>query len=702
MNRHMSKRNITPLSRCLLYIHRALARGEASQFIVFLIILLIIWGAFILGCVVFHVPASDLNESQYEADNLISGTFYHLFTNGGQNLMSHKIGWLITVLSIVLVAAITSLLTNYFSKVAQSYLDGETHYVVANHVAIFGYHKMLNGLLRDILSNGKDCRFILIQTNRVDEARKELSQVMTRKQMGRLIIQNGDMTSPIGNNMHVKDADEIFIIGEEREIEASLAHDDAVLQCLRNIVSDLPVPNSGEKRILCHVMFEQHSTFAVFQRTDLNNEVFEKLAFLPFNYYETWARKVFVNDSLTPSVSHDSPYLPLEGEVGIGEDSKDHVHVIIVGMSHMGISMGTMAAHLAHYPNFIKCSNLKTRITFIDQNARNEMYRLQGRLEAMFQVSPWRYYKVPDDDYGYSGASIDDIPWHNPLGDTNSVSPYKSKIEYLGKDFVDIEWEFIQGEVENPSIQSYIEQSAKDENVRLTVAVCLLDPNLAVAVSVNFPPVVYDKAVQVLVYQPGGNAIINALSSGAVSGFSPYSRVHAFGMTSDCYNLELIRKLVYVASYQKREDKQLPLRDMVDRDAYRKLEKTTSSKAAAANLWSTIYNASHMWTKLRSVSSTDGSIPESSIDVLSQTEHNRWTAEQLLTQFRPLLEEEQQAVLNGTKSKDELKRTRFAHLDICSMARLFELEEKDKLIVKYDQQKVERIPIIYKQLQESI
>ena len=89
----------------------------------------------------------------------------------------------------------------------------------------------------------------------------------------------------------------------------------------------------------------------------------------------------------------------------------------------------------------------------------------------MFQVSSWRFIQPDDDEYGFSKTSIDSAPWLNPLLDGDSVSPYKTKDKHLGQDFIDVEWEFIQGDVENPAVQNYIEHVAKDKNVRLTVAV---------------------------------------------------------------------------------------------------------------------------------------------------------------------------------------------------------------------------------------
>lgn len=42
-------------------------------------------------------------------------------------------------------------------------------------------------------------------------------------------------------------------------------------------------------------------------------------------------------------------------------------------MSRMGVAIGVEAAHLLHFPNFCRDKNIKSVITFIDENADREM-----------------------------------------------------------------------------------------------------------------------------------------------------------------------------------------------------------------------------------------------------------------------------------------------------------------------------------------
>jgi hypothetical protein len=678
-------------SRILLEMHRSLSKGGLFPFVIYIIVALLICGIFVLSSL--SIPLCGLGTaSDFSPTHRFSAAYYHLFTSGGQNMLGTKFGWLVTTVGLILVAIMTSLFTNLLDKIAKRYLEGETHYVFKDHIVIFGYHEMLPGLVKQLMESEYSHRYFLVQTSRVERARAELSSILTPKQMRRVIIQKGEITSLIDIDwMHVNNAFEIFILGEEMKLGADSSHDVHVLQCLRNIVTCLDKPSSEEKKKLCHVMFEHHSTFSVFQHIDLNDAAFEKLALFPFNYYEMWARKVFVNTSLVPDITKNSSYLPLEGTTGIGPDSQEHVHLVVVGMSRMGIAMRLQAAHLGQFPNFISKPACKTRITFIDHNARREMYHLQGRMEAMFMTSNWRYAEPENADYGYYTKSIDSIRWNHPLDDVTSLSPYKSENRHLGKDFIDLEWEFIQGDVENPVIQAYIRSAAMNPDTRLTVAICVPDSNQSIAIALNLPSSVYKSAVQVLVYQKTGDAIASALSQGVVSGYSPYNKLKAFGMSDKCYDLNLVKTLLDLAGGLKKQDcvtfQETPLAD-----AHYQLLTPSESKSAAANMWSNIYNACHVWTKLRSVGSKDGYIPGELVPLLGKTEHIRWNAEQLLTQFRPLTEKEQNEVLEGRLNKDDLKREKLAHLDICSRERL---EIVDSDAVPFDEELVNSIRTIY-------
>ena len=118
--------------------------------------------------------------------------------------------------------------------------------------------------------------------------------------------------------------------------------------------------------------------------------------FIPFNRYESWARRVMVDNRALALVDDNGnkesslqiTYTPLDGRDGIKPNDNQRVHLIVVGMSRMGVAMGTQAVFQAHYPNYVRDNSLKSRITFIDANAEQEMARradLECRAAAIRQ-----------------------------------------------------------------------------------------------------------------------------------------------------------------------------------------------------------------------------------------------------------------------------------------------------------------------------
>ena len=156
--------------------------------------------------------------------------------------------------------------------------------------------------------------------------------------------------------MYYNYAERIYILGEDGQ---EALHDAKNMKCVsylnKHITKELP----------CYVLFEHQTSSAAFQASNQRaSEENDKLIFIPFNFHETWAQKVLTGE-------YDGQYLPLDG-AGIKYESDETAHVIIVGMSRMGVAMGVEAAHVAHYPNFIRNNNLRTRITFIDSNMEVE------------------------------------------------------------------------------------------------------------------------------------------------------------------------------------------------------------------------------------------------------------------------------------------------------------------------------------------
>ena len=74
-------------------------------------------------------------------------------------------------------------------------------------------------------------------------------------------------------------------------------------------------------------------------------------------------------------------------------------------------------------------------------------------------------------------------------------------------------------------------------------------------------------------------------------------------------------------------------------------------------------------------------------EILVKVEHNRWNIEKLIMSYRHLEKEEQDKAKEDKEEKNRLKGE-MAHLDICSNARLREI---DKGVISSDEDIVENL-----------
>lgn len=526
--------------------------------------------------------------------SMLWSTIFHLMDPGNQDMATGK-GRLWTAIiaisgMILLNGLLVSSLIGYFDKRKDLWMKGGTRYgdflYYHPHYVVIGGNDMAAGIVKQLLkdkgettsSNNKTTiteiireffyrkkPFILIQTSQdVEKFRRELFSTLTEEEKKRIIIYYGSRISPEDiEELKLESAKEVYILGEEtRTDDIESYHDTINMECMELILDVLKKTKRGEKlttllteteslkkeieeekegtkkktlketlennknkieilKLECRIMFEYQTTFSVFQFYDIKNTTSSYINFKPFNYYEMWAQKVLINKEINEQKIKENAsnggYLPLEGADGIKKGSDDYVHLFIVGMSRMGIAMAVEAAHLAHYPNYVT-KNIRTKITFIDKNAAEEKEFFMGRLKSLFDLSHWRYGKV-------DGRSK--LVWeekHEPAG-----------YEYLGGDFLDIEWEFVNGGIEVPAVQDYIQYSATPQ-AKITIAICLPESSRAHAAAMYLSRGIYESTavLQILVYNRYGNAIIDAIiKSGNIH---PYcGKFKSFGHAAGCF-----------------------------------------------------------------------------------------------------------------------------------------------------------------------
>lgn len=778
-----------------VYIDRKVAKMRFSIWIMILVILILPLVMTFLGWLFSKIPGhADVLGSW--AENHFWG-YYSSYVNPN---MAHETGSflgksyevIVSVFGIVFVNCIlVSLIVSWIEGRGRRWQEGDLHYDklpcymkgLKNYAIIIGGNEIVPNLAKQLLEGFKDYKsavlneekkydYVLIMTNRkVPSLRKKLKSLLGEMEE-QVVIYHGERDSKEDlTRLQVAKSEAIYVIGEQLDIDQSGSHHDVKnMECVRIMAGILKEEkdknkqsdNTIEKK-LCRVMYEYQSSFTAFQFTDVTPEISDCLDFRPFNYYETWAQNVLVCPHLDLK-DKQVPYLPLEGNQPITADCDDHVHLIIVGMSRMGIALGIEAAHLAHYPNFVKTGKpeYRTRITFIDSIAKKEMQYLQGHFKELFAVSRWRYQEVGGDyiyynESGHLSCDVknNDKTWKDPMKDKESHSPYKAEDDYdLGEPLVDVDWEFIQGDLEDPKVQCYIRDAAKQENVRLTIALCLSRDNASFAGSLYLPDEVYDPAsnvVQVLAYQPYGDAMCNsfknrveitgATGSGCHVNFNQFEKLKAFGMIDRCYNLQNQNRMEYVADQLWRQYDETDQGRIGGRNELRKKMNNgnvlKAGKSLAAKQWSNTYAAMHLWTKLRSVewSEEKDELDNPSLKLLAELEHIRWNTEQLLLGFAPLRPQEQAEMMKKQAEankctvptdelmqsasmlkldkaqfpklsawldawrpfdeKKEILKANMSHLDICSFN---VLNKVDKEALRYDEDLSKILTTIYKKI----
>ena len=694
----------------------------------------------------------------HDSPSLFWTVLYHFIDPGNQHMaMSSRgrfITFVISVLGcIIMTGLLITMLISMFERRRERWAKGELRYsvTVKNHVVIIGGEDFITTLVKQIFYY-KNPPYILVQTKQnVEKLRTELTSFLPKEYEERTIIYQGDRTSKDDiADLHLEKASEVYILGESEDVSAEeYYHDSLNMKCLNLIASYISVVSHG-KKLKCNVMFEHQSTYAMFKFSDVNQEIRDNIIFTPFNIYEMWAQKVLVkNESIEPtyqilkSPREDFFVYNLSGRIlhwlrqrmtrevrfnnirdrritykpidncGISYSDDKRVHMIIIGMTPMGVAMAFETAQIAHYPNFLRDSKWRTTITFIDSEAFREMNFLKGRYPFLFELS--RIREIDSKQYDKSKLyDLDHDGWIDQVKDNEDYS-------YVKESFLDIQWEFIQGNIESPEIREYLEKAVTDNSAYTTVAVCRQLPYQSIATGIYLPPIVLERALQILIYQHKLPEIVYDLagmnSNGVLIEQNKFNKIRPFGMTDLAYDERLMDETApkFVNAFY--DDPQFNAE-------FSATEKSWNSLSIDLK-WSNIYFANSIPCKLRSIGlnpDTNPSVMEQEILKeekelhLSKVEHNRWNMEKLLLNYRALKTNEwkefdiyrekiknDQQLSNeeldslGNLKKKYKKKEFLAHLDLCSYE---ELRNIDVLAVNYDTDLVRAIPTILRRTAE--
>lgn len=541
-------------------------------------------------------------------------------------------------------------------------------------------------------------KYILLQTKRrAEDVRRMLESHLNDDEIDRIIIYTAsrDSMSEL-SKLHLEYASEIYILGEQTIIGETETHHDAMnMRCLNlvakillNYKQSLPANKTYEPKV-CRVMFEYQTTHSVFQFSDISQTVHETLDFIPFNRYESWARKVLV-DHCTMDHEQHIKYTPLDGYEGIHADSDKYVHLVIVGMSKMGVALGIQALFQAHYPNYVHQPNLRTRVTFIDSNADKEMAFFKGRYATLFELIRSRYLDT---------TKSTDTGWIDPMEHTSCKWKHLSA---TGNNFLDVEVEFVKGEIESEGVRQYLQEiTSPSIPSKLSIAICLTHTHQAIAASLYMPIQVYtcSQLQQILVYQREAADAIYNISEESMYNSVRYAKLRPFGMLYANYmdDMTLFWKAVLtnaIYGFDSLPNKLINRSDpnvQLILKAWHKLPecKKISNKLFADSMYQKIrcmlnLSKEHAIGGYHNTLFKDPQLLQQIATAIEQNthlaecEHNRWNVEQLLMGFAPILQEDDRDLQILVSSKQDPKSlikqlkmsTVKVHPNICDYAHL--------------------------------
>lgn len=559
---------------------------------------------------------------------------------------------------------------NLLGNRQEAYRNGSVRYWFDDHLLFLGGGEMVVPMLKKICADAElRERHIVVLTERdAAEVRLELiGQLSDAERTMKITILRGRRD----------DADELRSVGCERAACLYIVGDDPADEDYDSVNmacwNEARRQCDGRNRVPCYLLLERASSEYIFRHNDQPLPTCFDTTVM--NRLEAVAQRVLVHNS------DADDRCPALDRGGIAPDSDRTVHLVLYGMTAFSYAMATTAAHLCHFPNFVSVGgsegkrvygerlDRRTRITFIAPNIAEEMNYMTAHLSSLFAMSK---------------VTVDGV----------TTTP--------DEDFLDIEWEFVDGNIADPAIRQKLEQYYRDNEegrTYLTLALCQREARHNIASALYLPEcfhrivekdgeVDFEKTIPIFAYQPDSEEQLRM----AHDEVPLYRNIFPVGSVRESYDPAIRRRISegkrinYI--YQHHDD-------------YRSMPLTEESfdkvwPKSYAEQKSNIYCANQIGVKLRSIGG-DGELlrrDEALCNLMAVVEHNRWNMEKLLMGFGPVDKAEREALKQlerdgNTKAVQEKKtalkqlRKQFKHNCIAPYSQLLAGDQSyDTVIIK--------------------
>lgn len=623
----------------------------------------------------------------------------------------HVHGWMLFASSLTFLfgafifnGAIIAMITNAIDRRVDDHKEGHIHYLKSGHYIIMGYDDMVPSFITYVFGQDKDAYVLILTAKDTDAIRETLLKSFPEKKMEQVIINYGHRISPEAfRDIRLEAAEEVFVVGNHK----NAAHDAINVECVDSICRYLKDQQQRPSRITC--VFKDLDTYAAFKTSEIFGNVKELgVEFTPYNFYSGWAKQVFVKREYKDFDNPDNdPYkYPLVYGKGIKPDDDKYVHLVFVGTTNFAVAFAMEAAHVLHFPNADKA---RTRITFIDVNADKEKDEFITRNRHFFEVQSYCYRDLSSEPR--------EIPEN--IG--------KEYLKFTGDeaDFLDVEFEFIKGDIFSSRVQDLISwwsREHKQEKQCLSIFLALADQRQNFVMGMNMPDEVYANEVPVFIRQNRSDNFVtnlrnadkkeddqkltySAVKEGMVEREkrqARYANIYPFGMNETAFSADnhslkrakLINYLYETANYETYKFQGIMTLDAVPEDEIWDEADKMWQQLSVALKWSNLYNAYTMRTKQRTLRTMRGldiddvsrdydALTDEEADQLAIVEHNRWNVEKLLMGYRKPDKDEDK--YEHPEFADDLSKNKklFIHHDIRPFSQLGAIKELDHEFSRY-------------------
>lgn len=641
-------------------------------------------------------------------------------------------GWMLIASSIIFLfgafvfnGIIIGIITNSIERRVDNHKKGHIHYLKSGHYIIMGWDDMVPSIIFHIFEKEKNAYILLMSAAESENLREKLRKVFDEEQLEHIIINYGHRTSKdYYKEIHLESANKVYIVG----LRTLPSHDAINVECVDSICNYLEQPKITEhpNRIIC--VFEDLDTYAAFKTSEIFDRVKNlDIEFVPYNFYASWAKQVFVRQHHTDK-DHPGKIIPYPSVYGIGyttndknaltQDDNRYVHLVFVGTTNFAVAFAMEAANVLHFPNANKKEGqVKTRITFIDKNADKEKNEFIVRNRHYFEVQSYLYQDLTEESKDTSQQRMKESLFFTT----------ENGYEEQDTNFLDIEFEFIKGDIFSYSVQKILGNWAKEHNEQQYLSIFLAMPNQHqnFVMGMNMPDAVYDNQVPIFIRQDRSDNFVSNLREAdqAVKDQAKkntyyhiendkviiktpvggrYSNIYPFGMNETAYSSDdksiaqakLINYLYYTMSSDGKFQSFLVLSALPDEQIWKDADMYWRDNLTVALKWSNLYNAYSIHVKLAILRSLRGlsmddshldtsPLTEAEAEILAKVEHNRWNVEKLLMGFRKAHKEEDKYEHKEHAGKLKLNKNRFIHHDIRPYDKLDNVRDLDVEFSRY-------------------